>query len=444
MHKNRVRIWLLCSMLLALGLAPFLARGDQEVEQQLDHHRQTIARMSPSERERLDRNFKAYQQMSPEKIASINAFHTSLESDSSGDLKVALDLYEEWLTTIEPHQRDQLKETVDPLQRIQLIREIRKGQRQREATAAMRSMPNYRWRGTPLDRTPTLRPDELARIMEKIESIENHKLSDENRSELNRNEGLSRYLILIKFLKQNTRIREQDRSKIPPHVVPELFQTFEALTPFLREKGENETVKNYLTDGKEWNGKDITTLRVQGILIKSMIEQAIANRKQSKIPNQAEIESYFNSLDEETQNSLMELEGIDFYTALNTQINPKEDPESIDLRTIWETFYPNRGDSRRPGDRGRSGGPRGERSPGEGGPRGQGSENGDPELRGRGERSQGDRGPRLRGPLDRGDGPLPFREGSRPPRNDDSTEGFSPRPDDSAARSQSPSTEDKQ
>ena len=54
MSKNSIRIWLLISVLLAIGVAPFLAQGDQATIKLREENAQEIGMMSQSERDRLE------------------------------------------------------------------------------------------------------------------------------------------------------------------------------------------------------------------------------------------------------------------------------------------------------------------------------------------------------------------------------------------------------
>lgn len=370
MSKNSIRIWLLISVLLAIGVAPFLAQGDQATIKLREENAQEIAMMSQSERDRLERNFAAYQSMPPKKIAELKAFHQKLEEDrnqSSGDLSVAMEQYNEWLNTIEPLQRDQLKATTDPQERLKLMSRFVREQRERDVSSVFRR----RFANSPFAKftvnTPVLNLDELKELMERIEIKERDQLTVSQKSEINRKVGIARFLTLLNMLKQNSTLRPQDRGKIPPWINAELFLTFRRTESLIESSVQNQDVLNYVTEQSYVSGREIPkAFKVQAVLIKSLCTHVDDQLDEAAIPPHQKIVQLFEELPEEEQEQLLELQANDFYMELvaRSDIETPEDNQ-VSLHDVFEVFKPAPEDQSRwsPGKRPGGGSMNGERPP---------------------------------------------------------------------------------
>ncbi|MBT5020519.1 hypothetical protein OAH05_01705 [bacterium] len=359
MSKNNVRIWIIISIFLAIGVAPFLAQGDQETRQRIEQNRQIIATMTQSERDSLERNFAAYQKKTPQELATIQGFHHAIEenrSQSSGEYSKALDQYDLWLATIEPFQRDELKEISDPLERIRRMSEILREQRSREASSVVRR----RFQNSPLANVPVLNKEQLQTLMDGVEDLEKDRLSDQQESELNRLGGIARFLKMLQMLKENTQLRPQDRSQIPPWVVKELFVTLRKIESQHSRYIRDETVRNYLLEETNGSREISTILRIQAVILKSLLIQVLGEQGRNSSPAQHQLEELFASLPEEEQDALLQLEAIEFYKELVVRSEPATPNEEnrVSFHDVFEVFKPSREDQMRrppgkgpPGDR---------------------------------------------------------------------------------------------
>ena len=323
MSKNSIRIWIVCSALLALGIAPFLARGDQSTRQRIEQNRQAIANMTQSERDHLDRNFAAYKKKSPQQIAELTAFHQTIEKDqqaNAGDLSKALKQYDQWLATIEPFQRDQLKEIGDPQERIRMMSEIVREQRSREVSSVFRR----RFDDSMMASVPLLDREPLEVFMEKVEEMQLGKLSVQQKSDLNRRDGISRFLKLIEMLKENIQVPLQDRAKIPRWIDKELYVLFKDLTSQLGRLIVDDKVRDFLLEERPGPREMSTILRLQAVVMKSILFQVVSEENASSLPGQIQLEELFNSLPGDEQDALLQLEAIDFYRELVGRTAPKE------------------------------------------------------------------------------------------------------------------------
>lgn len=424
MSRNSIRIWILLSLLLALGMAPFLAQGDQETARQLAANRAAIAQMTLSERDRLERNFEAYKKMSPEKLAPLSEFQNKLNTDRSGEAAKTLELYHEWLETTEPFQRDQLRATTDPQARLLLMNKVIMEQRNREAhrffkRIVFRNDPE-RWKKSLLSKVPTLDAQELNTLMQGIEEMEfaARKLTIEQKSELNRHENLRRALLLLEYLKKNTQIRPQDQQEIPPYTVKELFPTFQKVAQQFSSLVTNDAAREFILQDQS-NELTPVTSRVQGIIMMSMLVQVMSQQKAGSGPTQQQLVEYFDSLPGDEQDDLLQLEAIEFYKELINRIDPNDQPESSSAETphlgdVMRVFFSRDGFGRPPERPGFPSRDRDGRPPREGEDR--------PGFR-------GGRGPSP-GPGDRGGRPFeeegPFDRNGREPRKENLGPGNSP------------------
>lgn len=373
MSRNNARIWIVCSILLSVLVAPFLVRGDQQTESQLEENRAQIGRMTQSERDRLERNFQAYRAMDSQQRQSISDFHEKLNQDqshSAGELNAALIQYREWLNTIEPFQRDQLRTTSNPQQRLKLMEEIVKDQRMRDAVRVLREWlknDSELLKRSPLAKVPILDSEDLSRLMSGIEGIEWRRLSQEQQSELNRHDGIKRFVVLLEILKRNQSFRPADRTRGPRWGVRELFATFEKTAERFDEFVEDERARQFVHGDDDEESKLRTTLRVQSLLLMSMMMQVMGEKNDSSIPTQQQLEQIFSSLPQEEQDRLLQLEAIDFYKELVSRMEPANESEDrLSLRDVGRAFLPPWEDGGRrppPGGRG-PGNPRdGEENP---------------------------------------------------------------------------------
>ena len=232
MNPNSVRLWLVISLLVALGLAPFLARGDQAAYRTRRRNQEKIAAMSESDRQRLMRNLEAYRNMDPAEQDQLQAFHHQLAQDRqspNGELSRVMDDYTSWLATIEPYQRDQLNQESDPGKRIALMRSIVEEQRERMAEQALSLTGTI---GDILRRRyiPLLTNAELKNVMAQIEVRARPRMGTQ-RSEIESLSGLDRYYRVLKIVAAPIFDGDEQQPMFfnPPHEIVDVYNKIDDL-----------------------------------------------------------------------------------------------------------------------------------------------------------------------------------------------------------------------
>lgn len=345
MNRTNIHWWLAGSVLLALGIAPFLARGDQQTRRQ---HLEQIEMMSASERERLERNWAIYQQMSPQERAALHAFHQQVERDrreGNGELARVMEDYYSWLKTIDPMHRDQLRQSTDPDARLRLMRTFAHDRRARSVARWIPRGPGRFSRGRDI---PSLSSEDLARVMEEIEKLPPSRLarlSAAEREELHTLQGIDRYVRVLEHLKQS----DPRKGPLMTDPLPEfgrLAGRFDAIV-------EDSAAREYVSDPDSQLSRD---RRIAALLMKSLsIELVRQRRRQGRDPSTGELETYFESLPDDEQDEMLMLDATDFYADLLNRY-PQQTTE-VGMRTVAELFFPPPDASSRPG-RGRPSGSR--------------------------------------------------------------------------------------
>lgn len=343
MSRNKIRLWMLASIVISLSVAPFLVQGDQATQKKLEKNRQTIASMTLSERDRLDRNFQAYQQLTTDDVNSLKNFHAKLEQDRAehaGQLSNALNTYYEWLGTIQPYQRDRLKQTSDPEERVALIHEIMSENSKREANRFMKEAyrdsqdPILNWWKSRLRSVPVLNESDLARLMDGLQQIENEKISLADKAKLAEKQGVAKYLLLLNLIRDHTNTRGPDAERRRSMVLPQFQQCFTELAvrfdTFVEDSQARDFIHSTEVDDEQSSQEtpDLS-LRIQGLILKSLLVQADTQNKSADATSSAELEAIFAALPEEKQDELLQLEAMDFYNDLR-----KLSVESVDSMSV--------------------------------------------------------------------------------------------------------------
>jgi hypothetical protein len=359
-NRTHIHWWLAGSVLLALAVAPFLARGDQQSRETRRRHHEQIEKMSLSERERLERNWAIYRQLAPQRRDALHAFHQQIERDRSegdGELAQVMEDYYAWLRTIDPIHRDQLNQTTDPSERLRLMRKFAHEKRARSVARWIPRGPGRPGRGRDI---PSLSSEELARVMEEIEKMPPSRLSrlsTAEREELNQLQGVDRYVRVLEHLK-----------RLEPRKGPLLFDPlpeFSRLASRFDAVVENSAAREYVAESDSQSSRD---RRVARLLVNALsIEHVQQRRRQGREPSTAELEEYFSSLPDDEQDEMLILEASDFHADLLNRY-PQQTTE-VSMRTIGELFFPppdassRSGRGRPPGSRtGRDGRENGDRS----------------------------------------------------------------------------------
>jgi len=129
--RSARRFFALAALLLLVGA------DDGAMREQIQRR---IERMTPAERARLERNFRAFLALGESERDRYRKLHRDLEADaqSGGKLRDLLRGYSEWLASLTPYQREEIRNETDPIARAQLVRRLRNEQREQSDRAAPR------------------------------------------------------------------------------------------------------------------------------------------------------------------------------------------------------------------------------------------------------------------------------------------------------------------
>ncbi|WP_437192126.1 hypothetical protein [Planctomicrobium sp. SH527] len=327
MTPNRVPMILGGLFLGALVLSPFLAQGDPHVLQIQQHNASVISKMSQTERERLLRNYSDYQAMTPQKREQMQLLHHQLEQDrlqSNGELSRTIEIYNAWLKTLNPLQRNQLMTASSSRERLNTVQEVLKRQREE---AARRSMPPL---GPPGDR-PFLMATGMdsatrGKIVEALEKTAEPRLSAQQKEELNGLKGLKRELRLLQILKEfGTGVSPQPLFENPPAEFvtvaneianytsnPQLLDFIQSapLPPPPQETPESSSRRDGKDSGRRLAFSLFHSYRMDLDQQRHMAEEAERNTDSRKL------EEFLATLPVAEQNELLSLEATDFQTDL--------------------------------------------------------------------------------------------------------------------------------
>ncbi len=107
---------------MVFGLMMTSAIGDEPPADK-ESRRREIEQMNEVDRNRLQRNFELFQELTPTERDKVRQIHTTVEQDES--LKAVMEAYYDWLSTLSPVQREQLRRETDPAARVELIRQFK-------------------------------------------------------------------------------------------------------------------------------------------------------------------------------------------------------------------------------------------------------------------------------------------------------------------------------
>ena len=111
------------AVVLTVSLLPWLLAADGPVPPPREANRQRLGEMTVSERQRLEENFRVYREMTPAERDRLRNLEREIESDR--ELKAAFDEYQRWADSLSPVDRHELRQTQDPEARRQLIDRLR-------------------------------------------------------------------------------------------------------------------------------------------------------------------------------------------------------------------------------------------------------------------------------------------------------------------------------
>lgn len=195
-----IRVALAGTVLLTAAVVAWTVGGDPPGA---DDSRAQIEAMSQAERDRLRRAYEEYRGLSPSDREAVRRLHETVARDPS--LEQTLVDYEAFLATLEPAEREELRQETDDRKRIEGVEKI----------VAERESRGRRWFAARFVKGPVLAPPQLEEAMGVV--VEALKLPASEEEKLGKiEEDHVRHLRIMRMVKANVasdRSREQDRSR---------------------------------------------------------------------------------------------------------------------------------------------------------------------------------------------------------------------------------------
>lgn len=342
MSSLHFKIWLATTLLLAVLIAPFLARGDQSDRQLKERHAQQLARLSDSQRNRLLQNEAQYLAASTTARDALRNFHIAIEKDrrQGGELTAVMSAYDAWIRTIKRSQREQLASTSDPQERIALMKEIVRSQQEWVARRGLSSFgpggdrPHF---GAP----PLLNEKASRAVMDALREAANVRLKPEQQAELEKLSGLKRDFRLLQILKETgTGLTPKPLLEEPPH-------EFKTVAEHLDQYVEDERTREFIT------GRPVTTegenpprrlgtpeARLVVLVYQSMMAELSRLRRASHLSvDETRLRDYLNQLPLDRQYELLSLDTAEFQNELRNQYLDGEGLSGLPSRQDFRELF---------------------------------------------------------------------------------------------------------
>lgn len=117
--KHAARLSVAGTILLTAAIAAWSIGGDPP---EADQNRQRIAAMSEAERDRVRRAYDEFRRLPPSEQVAMRRLHETVESQP--DLKQAFVEYEAFLATLDPAEREELRQQADSSKRVARVGEL--------------------------------------------------------------------------------------------------------------------------------------------------------------------------------------------------------------------------------------------------------------------------------------------------------------------------------
>lgn len=151
-------------------LATTLVAAVSVDEAELSRRWEKVSRLSQRERDRLQQNYALFERLSNEEKGRYRALHEELTADAAtgGRLLAVLETYHEWLLTIEPGEREDIRQADTIAKKIELIRKAKEAQED-----SFEAIPTGAWLKQFVtrfsERGPAMGAEDVARVMGLLE-----------------------------------------------------------------------------------------------------------------------------------------------------------------------------------------------------------------------------------------------------------------------------------
>jgi|GEM_PF-3231151 len=307
-----------------LAVAGILAAGPLVLERgnpALATAHDEIAGMSEVERATLKRKYDQYRSLKEEQRAALRNLHQELETDRGSGARDlgTLQVYCDWLKTIDAWQQDELGRLDDPQAKAKRVSEIVNARRAEVLADASRDDENAP-SGQAQFQPPRLSEDQLTKVFDQL--AKRLALTEEEQKAIDALHGLKRFGVQSRHIKKTI----SNPGKFFPSI------SMDELSQMANASGNPEFVTLLASGPGE---QAIRKRQAIFTIFSSLHDQLLRESAQS---TDAELQAYFVTLAAEEQDEQLQLRADEFKTQLRLK-RLESDPDVLELETLLGKQY---------------------------------------------------------------------------------------------------------
>ncbi len=287
-------------------------------------NKKQIQDMTKAEREELLNKYHQFKKLSPDQKEQLRELYKATREDNQ--LNEAKTVYYQWLGTLDPWDRANLRNEKDPQERIKLVRKLLARQKNTQNYSRMDFIDLFD-EGILEDDQLILTPEELQSLFDQLEK--KLLIGRKENSRLKELKPLHKQLTIMRMLQDKRRKKLVD-----------------AVDKTLMKSIENQQIKEELAKIENSQSK---IEKMNEFVINSLLYQIRKNINEQK-PTEAEEKEFFNQLDSATQDRLLSAPEDIRKFHLRMEILKQKNPDLIN--EFWMVMSP-RVKKYRGGSRGR-------------------------------------------------------------------------------------------
>lgn len=262
--------------------------GDTLSPEQRELRQKEIALKSEADRARLQRNFDTFRALPAAEQERLRLLDMELKEDArnQGRLRQIMDEYYNWLATLTPGQREDLRKETDPSRREKLVRTLLKEQQdQADLTSPAKGAKAPRG----------LSAKDLDAVLSVIEDAmrKRQTLSPSEIEQLEKKHGLARHTAILDLA---FRSGQNNRPAQPPAWISK--EVIDAMVEMISNEGQARPLKGQAfrdQPGERWRRMFL------------LVYQGVRSEYEQKKPDQAALEEFFVQLNSSEQDGIMRL-----------------------------------------------------------------------------------------------------------------------------------------
>ncbi len=302
------RLFLFGGIACLIVVPALLAASQLELDS--DHtRRRRIEQMTVVERERLKHNFETFQRLPRDRRQRYRQLHAAIAGDAG--LQKTMTNFADWLKTLSPWQRDELRKETDPIKRLDLVHFFKQKQdskREQQSTPFAGSVTPAL--GRFMAGGPKLKQHDLEAVLKVVE--QSLPIPAAARGELEALRGVERHIRVVETaMKTAGKPGPFGRSRWPePELLDEMIAAMsdDHIRKSLRANGQPDRMR-----------QGMVFMLIKGVGAEVQAEMA------SKQPTEGELKEFFTQLEGQDRDEIMRLP-----------------PDQAKQRLRWKYFAQNR------------------------------------------------------------------------------------------------------